>query len=121
MRFAVETQQIDPFFKQIIAGDEKSIVYNNVNRRRSWSNRKHVPSTSVKVSLNMKKRFAMRFEGNQPSVKFRHFTLGRISTARGEGGSYVTTGRGKLHFQNTNKHKIRKLMGGTFDALGREM
>ena len=28
--------EINPFLKRLITGDEKWIVYNNVNRKRSW-------------------------------------------------------------------------------------
>ena len=32
----LKLNEIDPFLKQPIAGDQKWIVYNNVNRNRSW-------------------------------------------------------------------------------------
>ena len=34
-----EIFQKDPFLRQMITGDEKRIVFNNVNRKRLWCNR----------------------------------------------------------------------------------
>ena len=40
--------EVDPFFKRIITGDEKRIVYNNVVRKRSWSKCDEPPQTTSK-------------------------------------------------------------------------
>ena len=49
---------IDPFLKQIITGDEKCMVYNNVNRKISKDQRKkhYEPAQTIsKVELYQKK------------------------------------------------------------------
>ncbi|XP_026674121.1 histone-lysine N-methyltransferase SETMAR-like [Ceratina calcarata] len=46
---------IDPFLKRIITGDEKWIVYNNVNRKRSWSKHDEPAQTISKAELHQKK------------------------------------------------------------------
>ncbi|XP_014487330.1 PREDICTED: histone-lysine N-methyltransferase SETMAR-like [Dinoponera quadriceps] len=44
----------DPFLKRIITGDEKWIIYNNIERKRSWSKRGEPPLiTSKKVMLSI--------------------------------------------------------------------
>ncbi|XP_018346915.1 PREDICTED: histone-lysine N-methyltransferase SETMAR-like [Trachymyrmex septentrionalis] len=47
--------EYDPFLKRIIIGDEKWIIYNNVERKRSWSKRGEPPSTTPKAGLHPKK------------------------------------------------------------------
>jgi len=47
--------EYDPFLKRIITGDEKWIIYNNVERKRSWSKRGEPPSTTPKAGLHPKK------------------------------------------------------------------
>ena len=44
-----------PFLKQIVTGDEKWILYNNVERKRSWGKRNEPPPTTPKASLHPKK------------------------------------------------------------------
>ncbi|XP_046817450.1 histone-lysine N-methyltransferase SETMAR-like [Vespa crabro] len=45
----------DPFLKRIITGDEKWVVYNNVQRKRSWS-KKDEPAQSIsKANIHQKK------------------------------------------------------------------
>lgn len=44
-----------PFLKQIITGDEKWIVYNNVNRKRSWCKHDEAPQTTPKADIHQKK------------------------------------------------------------------
>jgi len=41
--------KIDPFLKQIVTDDEKWITYNNVKRKRSWSNRGEPAQTVAKI------------------------------------------------------------------------
>ena len=43
------------FLKQIVTGDEKWIVHNNVERKRSWGKRNEPPPSTPKVSLHPKK------------------------------------------------------------------
>ncbi|XP_026829826.1 histone-lysine N-methyltransferase SETMAR-like [Ooceraea biroi] len=45
----------DPFFKQMITGDEKWIIYNNVERKRSWSHSSEPPSTTPKANIHAQK------------------------------------------------------------------
>ena len=47
--------EYNPFLKRIITGDEKWIIYNNVERKRSWSKRGQPPSTTSKTGLHPKK------------------------------------------------------------------
>ena len=44
-----------PFLKQIVTGDEKWILYNNVEWKRSWSKRNEPPPTIPKAGLHPKK------------------------------------------------------------------
>lgn len=46
---------MDLFLKQIITGDEKWIVYNKVNRKRSWSKHNEPAQTISKAELHQKK------------------------------------------------------------------
>jgi len=41
-----------PFLKQVVTGDEKWIIYNNVERKKSWS---ESPLAIPKVGLHLKK------------------------------------------------------------------
>ena len=50
----LEGNEFDPFLKQIIAGDEKWIVHNNVVRKRFWSKRDGPPQTTLKAELQQK-------------------------------------------------------------------
>ena len=43
------------FWKQIVMGDEKRILYNNVEWKRSWGKRNEPPPTTPKASLHPKK------------------------------------------------------------------
>ena len=52
-----------PFLKQIVTGDEKWILYNNVERKRSWGKRNEPPPTTPKASLHPKKvMFCIRWD-----------------------------------------------------------
>ena len=42
------------FLKQIVTGDEKWILYNNVEQKRSWGKRKEPPPTTPKAGLHPK-------------------------------------------------------------------
>ena len=44
-----------PFLKQIVTGDEKWILYNNVEQKRSWGKQNEPPPTTRKASLHPKK------------------------------------------------------------------
>ncbi|XP_066253847.1 uncharacterized protein [Euwallacea similis] len=48
-------QESDPFLKQIVTGDEKWIIYENVKRKRSWGHSSQPPQTTSKVGLHPKK------------------------------------------------------------------
>ena len=43
-----------PFFKQVVKGDKKWIIYNNVERKRSWEKRNIPPLASPKAGLHPK-------------------------------------------------------------------
>ena len=53
----LKRNEFDPFLKQIITGDEKWIVYNNVVRKRSWPKRDKPPQITSKAELRQKKIF----------------------------------------------------------------
>ena len=44
-----------PFLKQIVTGDEKWILYNNVGWNRSWGKQNEPPPNSLKAGLHPKK------------------------------------------------------------------
>ena len=44
-----------PFLKQIVTGDEKWILYNNAEQKRSWGKRNEPPPTTPKAGLHPKK------------------------------------------------------------------
>ncbi|XP_017796120.1 PREDICTED: histone-lysine N-methyltransferase SETMAR-like [Habropoda laboriosa] len=44
-----------PFLKQLVTGDEKWIIYNNVQRKRSWGKRNEPPLVTPKAGLHPKK------------------------------------------------------------------
>ena len=44
-----------PFLKQIVTGDKNWILYNNVERKRSWGKRNEPPPTTPKAGLHPKK------------------------------------------------------------------
>ena len=46
---------IDPFLKRIITGGKKWIVYNNINRKRTWSKHDESAQTISKAELHQKK------------------------------------------------------------------
>jgi hypothetical protein len=45
----------DPFFKVIVTGDKKWIVYNNAERRRSWGRQGERPLSTPKAEFYQKK------------------------------------------------------------------
>ncbi|QQP53934.1 Putative DD34D transposase, partial [Caligus rogercresseyi] len=47
--------KIDPFLKRIVTGDEKWVTYENVKRKRSWSNPGESVQTVVKPGLTVRK------------------------------------------------------------------
>lgn len=52
----LKRQENDPFLKRIITGDEKWVVYNNVKRKRSWSEKDNkLDQKSSKVDVHQKK------------------------------------------------------------------
>jgi len=51
----LKRNEIEPFLKRIITGDEKWIVYDNINRKRSWSKRNEPAQTTSKAELHQKK------------------------------------------------------------------
>ncbi|KAL7735182.1 hypothetical protein ACLKA6_014898 [Drosophila palustris] len=51
----LKRNEFDPFLKRIITGAEKWIVYNNVNRKRSWSKHGEPTQTTSKADIHQKK------------------------------------------------------------------
>ena len=51
----LKRNEIDPFLKNLITGDEKWIVYNNVNRKRSWVMQDEPAQTTSKAEIHQKK------------------------------------------------------------------
>lgn len=51
----LKREQNEPFLKRLITGDEKWIVYNNVERRRSWSKRDEPAQSISKAEIHQKK------------------------------------------------------------------
>ena len=45
----------DPFLKRLITGDEKWVVYNNIERKRSWSRPREPARTISKAGIRRKK------------------------------------------------------------------
>ena len=45
-----------PFLKQIVMGNEKWILYNDVEQKRLWDKQNETPATAPKASLHPKKR-----------------------------------------------------------------
>ena len=50
------------FLKQIVTGDEKWILYNNVEWKRSWGKRHEPPPTTPKAGLHSKKAMCSRWD-----------------------------------------------------------
>ena len=51
-----------PFLKQIVTGNEKWILYNNVEWKRSWSKGNEPPPTTPKAGLHPKKVMCVRWD-----------------------------------------------------------
>lgn len=51
----LKRNDMDPFLKQIITGDEKWIRYDNIQRKRSWSKAGNLPQTTSKPGLTKNK------------------------------------------------------------------
>ena len=47
--------KIDPFLKRMVTGDEKSVTYDNVKRKRSWSKSDEAAQTVAKPGLTARK------------------------------------------------------------------
>lgn len=58
----LKRNEIDPFLKRIITGDEKWVVYNNTTRKRSWSKRDEPAQTTPKAECT-KRRSCCQFGG----------------------------------------------------------
>lgn len=50
----LKSQENDPFFKRIITGDEKWIVY-NIKRKRSWSRQNKPAQSTSKIDIHQRK------------------------------------------------------------------
>ncbi|XP_014611211.1 PREDICTED: histone-lysine N-methyltransferase SETMAR-like [Polistes canadensis] len=55
--------EFDPFLKRIITGDEKLIVYHNVNRKRSWCTLNESSQATSKAQRSKKRKFFCQFGG----------------------------------------------------------
>ncbi|GFT66191.1 mariner transposase [Trichonephila clavipes] len=47
--------EIDPFLKRMVTGDEKWVTYDNLVRKRSWSKRSEAAQTVAKLGLTSRK------------------------------------------------------------------
>ncbi|GFW94873.1 hypothetical protein TNCV_3397531 [Trichonephila clavipes] len=47
--------EIDPFFKRMVTGDEKWVTYDNIVRKRSWSKCSETVETVAKPGLTARK------------------------------------------------------------------
>ncbi|GFX85528.1 putative DD34D transposase [Trichonephila clavipes] len=47
--------EIDPFLKRMVFGDEKWVTYDNIVRKRSWSKRSEAAQTVAKPGLSVRK------------------------------------------------------------------
>ncbi|GFX10181.1 mariner transposase [Trichonephila clavipes] len=47
--------EIDPFLKRMVTGDEKWITYDNIVRKRSWSKHGEAAQTGAKPGLTSRK------------------------------------------------------------------
>ena len=59
----LKRNEIDPFLKRQITGDEKWIIYNNVNRKRSWVIQDEPAQTTPKAEIRQKKDYAVSLVG----------------------------------------------------------
>ena len=50
----LKRNEVDPFLKQLITGDQKWIVYNNVNGKRSWMMEDEPDQTTPKAEIHQK-------------------------------------------------------------------
>ena len=51
----LKRNEADPFLKRIITGDEKWVIYDNVVRKRSWSQRDEPAQLTSKTDIHQKK------------------------------------------------------------------
>ncbi|GFW38077.1 histone-lysine N-methyltransferase SETMAR [Trichonephila clavipes] len=51
----VKRNEIDPFLKQMVTGDEKWVTYDNIVRKRSWLKRGETAQTVAKLGLATRK------------------------------------------------------------------
>ncbi|GFV91086.1 mariner transposase [Trichonephila clavipes] len=47
--------EIEPFLKRMVTGDEKWVTYNNTVRKQSWSKRSEEAQTVIKPGLTARK------------------------------------------------------------------
>ena len=52
---SIRINEMEPFLKQIITGDEKLVKYENITRKRSWSKADDSPQTIPKPGLTKNK------------------------------------------------------------------
>ena len=58
-----------PFLKQIVTADEKRILYNHVERKRSWGKQNEPPPTTPKAGFYPKKvMLCMWWDGRESSI-----------------------------------------------------
>ncbi|XP_015604617.1 histone-lysine N-methyltransferase SETMAR-like [Cephus cinctus] len=51
----VKRNEIDPFLKRMVTGDEKWVTYDNIVRKRSWSKRGEATQTVAKPGITVRK------------------------------------------------------------------
>ncbi|KAG5305532.1 SETMR methyltransferase, partial [Acromyrmex insinuator] len=65
----LKRNEIDPFLKQIITGDEKWEKYKNIVRKRSWNKRGEPPQTTSKPGLMANKLYCSQLDRLQEVIK----------------------------------------------------
>ncbi|GFW17806.1 mariner transposase [Trichonephila clavipes] len=63
--------EIDPFIKRMVTGDEKWVTYDNIVRKRSWSKRGEAAQTGAKPGLTSRKLITGPFEASDRSETAR--------------------------------------------------
>ncbi|XP_043604582.1 histone-lysine N-methyltransferase SETMAR-like [Bombus pyrosoma] len=98
----LKRNEIDPFLKRLIAGDQKWIVYNNVNRKRSWVMQDEPAQTTPKAEIHQKT--IILNQTINPNVYVQR--LAKLSDAGQEKRPKLANRKGVVfHHDNTKPHR----------------
>ncbi|PIO60600.1 hypothetical protein TELCIR_17900 [Teladorsagia circumcincta] len=98
----------EPFLKRMVTGDEKWIMYNNVEREQSWSHPGEPPQTTLKAKIQLRKiTCAVLLMSDLPSYK------GAVSP------SLMSTSEESIHTSNypTNRERRQQYTQSEIDEL----